>query len=79
MQQETKCDLNHRGADFLILNWVPDVKARKVLTVLTEDNNDDGVQFTWKERQAHCTALEEATSDTSVCRALIKVSEIKSE
>ena len=68
--------MKQAGAAILRLNWTPDIKARKLLTVLSEEDNDDGVPFTWPQRQAHCKALETATSDTLICDELIEVSEI---
>ena len=56
------------------LNWAPDIKARKLLTVLSEEDNDDGVPFTWPQRLAHCKALEASTASDVICDELIKVS-----
>ena len=54
------------------LSWKPEIKATKLMTLLSE--KDEGTNFTWEKRAANCKAIEMATGDKLVAQQLIEVS-----
>ena len=71
---ETKNELSTQVPSILKLNWKPDIKARNLVNLLKEKENN--IVYTWLERVAHCKTLEDSTSDTVLCKEIIAVSSI---
>ena len=69
---ETKAELSPVVPSILRLNWKPEIKAKKLVNLLKEKENN--IVHTWEERVAHCKELEESTSDPVVCKEIIVVS-----
>ena len=71
---ETKNELSTEVPSILKLNWKPDIKARNLVNLLKEKENN--IVHTWLERVAHCKTLEDSTSDIVLCKEIIAVSSI---
>ena len=69
---ETKNELSSGLPSALKLNWKPEIKARKLVNLLKEKENDN--VYTWPERVAHCKKLEDSTNDIELCKEIIAVS-----
>ena len=74
---ETKSDLSTGIPSILKLNWKPDIKARNLVNLLKEKENN--IVHTWVERVAHCKTLEDSTNDKVLCKEIIAVSLQKSK
>ena len=71
MPPETKDELSSGVPSILKLNWKPEIKARNLVNLLKEKENN--VIHTWTERVAHCKTLEDSTMDPVVCKEIIQV------
>ena len=69
---ETKYELSTGVPSILKLNWKPEIKAKKLVNLLKEKENN--VVFTWADRVKNCKTLEDSTSDRVVCEHVIEVS-----
>ena len=72
---ETKDELSTGVPSILRLNWAPDIKAKNLVHLLKEKENN--IVHTWPERVAHCKTLEDSTTDTVLCKEIIAVSSTK--
>ena len=68
---ETKEILSGKNPLILKLNWKPDIKAKNLINLLKEKENNRIP--TWEERVAHCRTLMESTTDPVLCQEIIKV------
>ena len=68
---ETKEILSGKNPLILKLNWKPDIKAKNLINLLKEKENNR--IHTWEERVAHCRTLMESTTDPVLCQEIIKV------
>ena len=69
---ETKDELSTGVPSILKLNWKPEIKARNLVNLLKEKENN--IVHTWLERVAHCKTLEDSTNDAVLCKEIIAVS-----